>query len=789
MKYRLSEIARLCGGRVVGQDVTVCSVLTDSRSCAFTGDAMFVAMRGENHDSHDYLKDMLRRGVNAFMIEREESAIGMPEGVGCIVVESALAALQSLAAAHRRAFKGCVVGITGSNGKTVVKEWVARSLPADVNYFASPMSYNSQLGVALSLLMIQGDEQVAFIEAGISQCGEMERLERMIKPDVVVMTSIGDAHQSNFDSVEQKISEKLLLASGAHTFIYHRAYDQITKAIGECLPTGCRVVDAADECIESLIRVGEAIRIDRQLVRSLCRELGYGEVNPRMEDVAMRLEVKEGINSSTIINDTYNSDINSLALALDTLQSVALGAPTTAVVSDIEQSGMQDEELYERVAALVERASVDMFIGVGESIRQYASKFKCQTRFYASTEELEQGLSYEDIAGRTILLKGNRRSRFDRVCHQLERRSHTTILEVNLDAMTHNVGYFRRFLPMNHRLVAMVKALSYGAGDVEVAQLMQRLGMDYLAVAFADEGVVLRRKGITMPIVVLNADAGSFDKMVANALEPEIYSFHSLRDFAASVERYGSHPYPIHIKLDTGMHRLGFIEEELEALIEELRENKMLKVASVFAHLACADDESQDEFTRQQIAKFDRMSSRLAEALPYKVLRHTANSAAIERFPEAQFDMCRLGLGLYGYGYKHNDELQPVSTLKTRIVQLRERKRGEAIGYGQAGVLERDSKIATIPIGYADGLDRHLGGGRWSMLVGGVKAPTVGRICMDSCMIDVTDVEGVGEGDEVVIFSPVAGNTPEDMAGVLGTISYEVITSVSARVKRIYVRE
>ena len=789
MKYRLSEIARLCGGRVVGQDVTVCSVLTDSRSCAFTGDAMFVAMRGENHDSHDYLKDMLRRGVNAFMIEREEAAMGMPEGVGCVVVESALTALQSLAAAHRRAFKGCVVGITGSNGKTVVKEWVARSLPADVNYFASPMSYNSQLGVALSLLMIQGDEQVAFIEAGISQCGEMERLERMIKPNVVVMTSIGDAHQSNFDSVEQKIREKLLLASEARTFIYHSAYDQITESIAEHLSAACRVVDAAGEHIVGLTRVGEAMRIDGQLVGALCRELGYGEVNPRMEDVAMRLEVKEGINSSTIINDTYNSDINSLALALDTLQSVALGAPTTAVVSDIEQSGMQDEELYERVAALVERASVDMFIGVGERIRQYASKFKCQTRFYATTEELEQGLSYEDIAGRTILLKGNRRSRFDRVCHQLERRSHTTILEVNLDAMTHNVGYFRRFLPMNHRLVAMVKAHSYGTGDVEVAQLMQRLGVDYLAVAFADEGIVLRRKGITMPILVLNADAGSFDKMVANALEPEIYSFHSLRDFVASVERYGSQPYPIHIKLDTGMHRLGFIEEELEALGEELRENKMLKVASVFAHLACADDESQDEFTRQQIAKFDRMSSRLVEALPYKVLRHTANSAAIERFPEAQFDMCRLGLGLYGYGYKHNDELQPVATLKTRIVQLRERKCGEAIGYAQAGVLERDSRIATIPIGYADGLDRHLGGGRWSMLVGGVKAPTVGRICMDSCMIDVTDVDGVSEGDEVVIFSPVAGNTPEDMAGVLGTISYEVITSVSARVKRIYVRE
>ncbi|MBQ3197562.1 MAG: alanine racemase [Alistipes sp.] len=789
MRYWLSDIARICGGRVVGQDVTVCGVVTDSRSCAFADDAMFVAMRGENHDSHDYIKDMCRRGIRAFMVERDDAAVHISDSSGCVVVENSLMALQTLAAAHRKSFKGCVVGITGSNGKTVVKEWVARSLPDDVKFFASPMSYNSQLGVALSLLMIQGDEQVALIEAGISQRGEMERLERMICPDVVVMTSIGDAHQSNFDSLEQKINEKLILARGARTFIYHSAYDSITDAMSDGLPIDCRVVDAAVENLGGLKMCGEAIRIDGQLVKALCRELGYGEVSLRMEDVAMRLEVKEGINSSTIINDTYNSDINSLALALDTLQSVALGAQTTAIVSDIEQSGMQDKELYERVAALVERAKVDMLIGVGERIKQYASMFKCRTRFYASTEELEQGLSYDDIAGRTILLKGNRRSRFERVCHQLERRSHTTVLEVNLDAMTHNVGYFRKFLPMNHRLVAMVKALSYGAGDVEVAQLMQRLGMDYLAVAFADEGIVLRRKGITMPIVVLNADAGSFDKMVANDLQPEIYSFHSLRDFRACVERYGAHNYPIHIKLDTGMHRLGFVEPELDALIEQLMADKVVKVASVFAHLSCADDESKDDFTREQISVFDRMSRRLVKALPYKVLRHTANSAAIERFPEAQFDMCRLGLGLYGYGYKHNDELQPVSTLKTRIVQLRERKAGEAIGYGQAGVLERDSKIATIPIGYADGLDRHLGSGRWSMLVGGGKAHTVGRICMDSCMIDVTDIEGVKEGDEVVIFSPIAGNTPEDMAEVLGTISYEIITSVSARVKRIYVRE
>lgn len=400
-----------------------------------------------------------------------------------------------------------------------------------------------------------------------------------------------------------------------------------------------------------------------------------------------------------------------------------------------------------------------------------------------------RGLKQEDIEGRTILLKGNRRHQFERICHHLERKSHTTVLEVNLDAMTHNVGYFRKFLPMNHRLVAMVKAHSYGAGDVEVAQLMQRLGVNYLAVAFADEGITLREKGITMPIVVLNADAGSFDKMISYRLEPEIYSFHSLVDFQRSVERYGAHGYPVHIKLDTGMHRLGFVEQEVDELITRLKHNRSVKVATVFAHLSCADDPAQDDFTREQIAHFDAMSSRIAKALPYEIIRHTANSAAIERFAEAHFDMCRLGLGLYGYGYQHNDELHPVAALKTRIVQMRWRKADEAIGYGRSQKLERDSLIATIPIGYADGLDRHLGGGRWSMLVKGKAAPTVGRICMDSCMIDVTDIEGVQEGDQVSVFSSVAGNTPEDMARELGTISYEILTSVSARVKRIYVRE
>ena len=786
MKYRLSEIAAMCGGRFLGQDVEVGDVVTDSRSCAFGREAMFVAMCGANHDSHRHIESMYMRSVRAFMVE-QMPAVPLADA-GYVCVENSLEALQRLAAMHRQRFAGRVVAITGSNGKTVVKEWVARVLPQSAKAFVSPMSYNSQLGVALSLLMIEGDEQIAIIEAGISEPGEMERLERMIAPDVVVFTSIGDAHQRNFESVEHKVSEKLQLAKGASTLIYHSDYAPIVEALAS-LPQQCRAVDAAEVSVEEYSAVNDAMRIDAQVVKTLCRELGYADVKIRPNQVAMRLEVKEGVGGSTIINDSYNSDINSLSIALDTLQSVALGGQTVAIVSDIEQSGMGDEELYGRVADVVRNANVKLFIGVGEKISAYGDKFDCDKRFYRDTEALMRGLTQNDIAGRTILLKGNRRVQFERVCHSLERRSHTTVLEVNLDAMTHNVGYFRRFLPMNHRLVAMVKAHSYGAGDVEVAQLMQRLGVTYLAVAFADEGVVLREKGITMPILVLNADQGSFDKMVANSLEPEIYSLHSLRDFVASAERYGVNNYPIHIKLDTGMHRLGFAEEQLDELIVELKECRSVKVASIFAHLACADDASQDDFTREQIALFDKMSSRLADALAYSVIRHTANSAAIERFPEARFDMCRLGLGLYGYGYCHNEELQPVAALKTRIVQLHHHKAGQSIGYGRAGRLERDSVIATIPIGYADGLDRHLGEGRWSMLVEGKTAPTVGRICMDSCMIDVTDIEGVQEGDQVVIFSAQRGNTTEDMAKVLGTIPYEILTSVSSRVKRIYVKE
>ncbi len=789
MNYKLSQIAAIVGGDFRGVDRSVQSVVTDSRSlsCEMGAAPMFVAMRGANHDSHAFVAEMYRRGVRAFLVEQEVEPL--PE-CGYIRVESAIAALQSLAAHHRNMFGGCVVAIAGSNGKTVIKEWIADEIPSGMKCYRSPKSYNSQLGVPLSMLMTEGDERIAIFEAGISQASEMERLERIIRPEVVIFTSIGDAHQENFDSLEQKCGEKLNLASRARTIIYHGFYEPMAAMIRDRF-SDRELVDAATVSEPSAAIIGNAAtRRNAQIVEAFCRVMKLPA--PKFSaapEVAMRLEVKEGINDSLLVNDAYNLDINSLALALDYLHNVALGRRKTLILSDIVQSGLSDEELYGRVAAMVGCAGIDHLVGIGERIRRHASLFNCRKEFHASTDECISRLSREAVAGCAVLVKGARDYRFEKLAHALSRKSHTTVLEVNLDAMTQNLNHFRSKLKRGVKLVAMVKAASYGAGDFEVAQMLQHQGVDYLAVAFTDEGVLLRERGITMPVVVLNADADSFEQMIANRLEPEIYSLHSLRDFAAAVTRAGEMRYPIHLKLDTGMHRLGFVESEVAELCDALAATPQIKVATIFSHLNCADMPEMDDYTRGQIARYDRMSGAIAASLPYPVIRHTANSAAIERFPEAQFDMCRLGLGLYGFGWRHDAALRPVATLKTRIVQIKHLAAGECVGYGRKGELERESVTATIPVGYADGLNRRLGCGRWSMLVAGRRAPIVGRICMDSCMIDVTDIPEVKEGDEVLIFSPAAGNDAEAMAEVLDTIPYEIMTSVSSRVKRIYLKE
>lgn len=783
MNYLLSEIAHIVGGIHRGADLSAREVTTDSRSVFSSSEVIFAAINGKNHDGHNYIARMLTRGVRAFIVERE---VELAEGCGMVVVDSTIEALQRLAAYHRRNFRGTVVGITGSNGKTIVKEWAARSMPDAVRSFASPKSYNSQLGVALSLLMIDGEEQVAFIEAGISEPNEMERLEEMIAPDIVVITSIGDAHSANFRNDEHKIEEKLKLASRANTIIYSGEYRELKRQI-LAKYADRELIDSSFEDVEDVLELNDALTVDACHVSALMRKLGYSIDDAIFSaNVAMRLELKEGIDDSMLIDDTYNSDINSVIVALNTLYQQSMGKRKVAVISDIRQSGIPREELYGRIAEAVKKAEVDHLIGVGENITASAYLFDKNASFYLNTDELIENFQRERWAKSVILVKGSRDSRFERLTRLLERKTHTTTLEVDLAAMKKNINYFRSFMPQHHPVVAMVKAWSYGTGDVDVARMLQHEGIKYLAVAFADEGVALRSKGITMPIVVLNADHDSFDVMIAHDLEPEIYSFRSLDEFRHAAHRAERTHYPIHIKLDTGMHRLGFMDDEIDILGRAIHLDNTLNVASIFSHLSCADILQEDEFTRQQIAKFDYMSAQLTEWLDYKPLRHIANSAAIARFKEATFDMCRLGLGMYGFGYQHTPELIPVATLSTRIVQIKALRKGESIGYGRATILSRDSIIATIPVGYADGLDRHLGNGRWSVIVAGKRAPIIGRVCMDSAMIDITDIEGVAVGDKVVIFGNEAGSTLEDMARVLDTISYEIMTSISARVKRIY---
>ena len=784
MDYLLSDIARIVGGELRGEDLRVREVATDSRSVVAAGDVVFAAIDGKNHDGHQFIERMVARGVEAFIVERD---MELPnKRCGMVRVASTLKALQMLAAHHRSAFAGTVVGITGSNGKTIVKEWASRSMPDDVRSFASPKSYNSQLGVALSLLMLDGGERVAFIEAGISESGEMERLEQMIRPDIVVFTSIGDAHSANFRSESDKIDEKLLLARGAKTIIYSSEYPELSTRI-KSRYADRELIDSSLETMEDALELSDALSVDALHVSALMRRLGYGIDRAIFSaNVAMRLELKEGIDNSMIIDDSYNSDINSVVVALDALHIQAMHRRRVAVISDIRQSGIPQEQLYGRIAEAVRRAGVDHLVGVGVNISSYASLFARGSSFYRTTEELVENFSKERWADSVILLKGSRDSRFERIARLLERRTHTTTLEVDLAAMKKNLNYFRRNMPQHHPVVAMVKAGSYGTGDVDVARMLQHEGVKYLAVAFADEGITLRSKGITMPIVVLNADQDSFDVMIAHDLEPEIYSFHSLDAFRKAAHRAHRQNYPIHIKLDTGMHRLGFVEDDVDLLGRAIHLDPTLYIASIFSHLSSADMPAEDDFTRGQIERFDYMSQQLTEWLDYEPLRHLANSAAIVRFPEAHFDMCRLGLGLYGFGFEHNEELIPVATLSTRIVQIKTLPRGESIGYGRATRLERETTIATIPVGYADGLDRGLGCGKWSVRINGVSAPIIGRVCMDSAMVDISGIRGVEVGDKVTIFGAERGNTLEDMAEVLGTISYEIMTSVSQRVKRIY---
>ena len=771
MKYRLSEIADIVsGGRLLGADVEVASVMTDSRhSFAVESAPLFVAIAGENHDGHNFIGDLYRRGVRAFLVEREVAVGEYPEA-GFVVVGRSLRALQELAANYRSKFGGVMVAITGSTGKTTVKEWIVQSAPAGVRVFRSPRSFNSQLGVALSLLMMEGNEDVAVIEAGISRPDEMAHLENIIRPDIGIFTSLESQHDENFIDRAHKAAEKAVLFARTRKVIYNSTNRYIREAL-------------------AAVRSKVGVDSMRAMVGELYAQLGYdrAEVESRLsvsEPVRLHLSLAEGLGGSLILSDTHNSDINSIAIALDSLAEVAGSRRRVVVLSDILYSTLPDEEVYSRVAQATAAAGVDMVIGIGRYIASYKHLFADTDEFYSSADEFLKILTQDRFEGAAVLIKGGPMSGFDRIVHTLSRRSHTTVLEVNLTAMIANLNRYRARLPKGTKMMTMVKASGYGHGDYEIAAALQHEGVDYLAVAFADEGVLLRQKGITMPIVVLNADADSFSLMCSYRLEPEIYNFSSLEAFAGAVESAGESDYPVHLKVDSGMHRLGFQKEDVERLTERLAQMKgLLTVRSIFSHLATADMAEEVEFVKAQQRTFEEVSGAIAQSLPYKPLRHINNTAGMEHYAESTYDMCRLGIGLYGVG----EGVVPISRLTTRIVQVKALAEGGSVGYGRAGKIVRPTRVATIPIGYADGLDRRLGCGVWSVSVAGVMCPIIGRVCMDSCMVDVSAVE-CKEGDEVVIFGG-EGRTLCDMAEVLGTIPYEVMTSVSARVKRIYVKE
>jgi len=819
--YTLNEIAALTGGEVSGDGTRVINrILTDSRSLNMPGETLFVAIKGINHDGHNYIPDLYNKGVLNFMVScAVRDPLQFP-GANFICVKDSLRSLQVLAAAYRSRFSCPVTAITGSNGKTVVKEWLADLLAGYRSFVRSPKSYNSQLGVPLSVFQMNASHELAIFEAGISMPGEMQRLQEILKPDTGIFTNIGPAHQENFGDTRHKVNEKLLLFSHVKTLIYCCDYpvlkqqipqfakEKNIKLVSWSSSDGCGEIratflhetetrtsiklDVKGSGYEFTIPFSDKASCENAVhcaVWWLVSGFDFDVFSSRsmmLEPVSMRLEVKEGINNTIIINDSFNSDLYSLRIAIDTLNHQARGRKKIVILSDILQSGYNQEILYSEVAEIMNRNGVDFFVGIGGGISAYRTLFNMPAVFFSNAESMLSNLQTLPFASAAILLKGARVFSFEKIMKRMEKKLHETVLEINLNAVAHNLKYYRSLLPEGTRMMVMVKAFSYGSGMLEIAGLLQFNRVDYLAVAFADEGVELRRNGISLPVMVMNADIYSFDSIIDYNLEPEIYSLRILDAFTASVVKNGMSGFPVHIKIDTGMHRLGFTKEEIGILMDRLRGNKALRVASVFSHLAASDDALEDEFTMEQIQTFRAVCDEMQKELGYDFIRHIANTSAIERLPDAAMDMVRLGIGLYGYSARHCDKLEPAGCMKTSVSQIRRLKKGDTVGYNRKGKLSRDSVIATIPVGYADGLFRSLGNGNVKFRINGQEVPTIGNICMDMCMIDVTGVDA-NEGDIVTIFG-----RSQDVFGIAeacGTIPYEFLVHISQRVKRIYLQE
>lgn len=821
MEYSIREIARIIDAKTEEiKDTSISILLIDSRRLTLPEESLFFALKTKTNDGHKFIGELYRLKVRNFVVsERLPEFDAMPKA-NFLFVKDTLKALQKLAVFHRKRFDIPVIGITGSNGKTIVKEFLYQLLHKEFNIVRSPRSYNSQIGVPLSVWQMNEKHTLGIFEAGISQPDEMERLQPIIAPTIGIITNIGEAHQENFLSTTQKCMEKLELFTEAEAIIY----DGDNGFIANCIEAAClshkaivwsRTDSEAPLFVEAIRKKETETEIDCTMLGLSRRfvipftddasienvmhclalilylkptSIGDTSKTAALEPVDMRLDVKQGINNCLLINDTYNSDINSLDIALD-FQAGRRGSKnlkSTLILSDILQTGVLPKSLYKKVADMVRRKGVERIIGIGRDIKEYESVFDIQKEFYQTTEEFIQSPSFKSFKDELILIKGSRRFHFERITELLERKVHETILEVNLDAVVHNFNYYRSRLKPETKIVCMVKAFGYGAGSYELAKTLQEYRCDYLAVAVADEGADLRKEGISIPIIVMNPEFSSFNVLFEQLLEPEVYSFRLLDALIKETERRGITSFPIHIKIDTGMHRLGFQPEDMPEICTRVKEQSGVVVRTVFSHLAGSDESRFDDFTRGQIQKFQHAAAELEAGLQHKVIKHILNSAGIERFPEYQMDMVRLGIGLYGVSASGQKGLRNVSTLRTTILQIQQVPAGDSVGYGRMSFVDRDSRIAIIPIGYADGLNRHFSNGGGEVVVNGRRCPIIGNICMDACMVDVTDVDAK-EGDAVIIFGeelPVS-----ELSGKLKTISYEILTSISPRVKRVYFRE
>jgi alanine racemase len=815
-KYSIQTIAELLKADTFIEKfpVEISRLVIDSRAVIDPESSLFFALSAQR-DGHEFIRNAYGNGIRSFVISKRE-CLNLFDDANFLLVDDVLKALQQLGKYNRALYNIPIIAITGSNGKTIVKEWLYQLLASDYNLVRSPKSFNSQIGVPLSLWQIKAENTLGIFEAGISRINEMDTLAAMISPTIGILTNIGAAHAEGFSSIEEKLLEKLKLFSGCELFIYSPDYTQGLRQAD--LPGKRKFSWSFFEKADLQILFVEPIE-NRSYVRALFNgseieclipfsdrastengvicwatllALGYTaeDADSRLEkltQVSMRLVLKNGINQCSIIDDSYSADTSSLAIALDFLNQQNQHAKKTLILSDLIETGKSKDVLYTEIASLLLQKNVSRLIGIGPDISSSAESFGLDATFYENTQEFLATFPLQQFNNETILVKGARKFQFEKISKLLTQKVHDTVLEINLNALTENLRFYKSKLQPKVKIMAMVKAFSYGSGSHEIANLLQYQKVDYLAVAYADEGIALRKAGITLPIMVMSPEPSAFEAIIKYKLEPELYSLQILKAFLEFIKD-DVKSFMVHLKIDTGMRRLGFEESDLPELLLILSSAKSIKVSSVFSHLAASEDPKHDDFTRLQIENYNLISAKIQDCLSYKFIRHISNTSGITRFPEAQLDMVRLGIGLYGFdaALGKNNGLQTVTVLKTTITQVKQVGPQQTVGYGRNGMLPDGGTIATVRIGYADGYRRSFGNGKGKMLVNGHYAPTIGSIAMDMCMLNVTGLD-VKEGDEVVVFNDVL--TISDLAAQIGTIPYEIITNISQRVKRVYFYE